>query len=59
MMKKMIYNKMELNRENKYIKAFGHKVLHFFSPSGSLSTGEGGGRGFISTPHQPFPYPHR
>ena len=46
MMKKMIYNKMELNRENKNIKAFGHTMLHFLSPSGSLPMGEGGRRGY-------------
>ena len=46
MMKKMIYNKMELNRENKNIKAFGHTMLHFLSPSGSLPMGEGRGRGY-------------
>ena len=46
MMKKMIYNKMELNRENKNIKAFGHTMLHFLSPSGSLPTDEGGRRGY-------------
>ena len=44
MMKIMIYNKMELNREN--IKAFGHTMLHFLSPSGSLPTDEGGRRGY-------------
>ena len=44
MMKKMIYNKMELNREN--IKAFGHTMLHFLSPSSSLPTDEGGRRGY-------------
>ena len=46
MMKKMIYNKMELNRENKNIKAFGHTMLHFLSPSGSFPMGEGRGRGY-------------